>query len=53
MPRNKRRYDHMLPKRKFTCLNCGEVLEEGNGHFMPPSCGEPGIWFCEELNDET
>ena len=34
--------------RTFTCPNCGAELREGDGHFMPPSLGEPGMWCCKE-----
>lgn len=33
-----------LPKRE--CLNC--LKQTRNGHFIPPSLGEPGRWACKK-----
>ena len=29
---------------KFACRNCGEMVLQG--HFIPPSFGDPGMWIC-------
>ena len=26
------------------CPNCGEY----GPHYVPPSCGEPGMWICKK-----
>lgn len=35
------------PKKKFTCPNCQTVLEEGDGHFVPPAFGDKGFFICK------
>lgn len=37
-------------KEERRCLNCNEVLTL-NGHFTPPSLGEPGFYICELANE--
>jgi hypothetical protein len=33
---------------KHPCMNCGELIEEGqSGHFAPPSFMEPGFFICK------
>ena len=31
------------------CPNCRKKLEKGQGHFAPPSLGEPGFFLCQEV----
>jgi hypothetical protein len=39
----KKRAGWHIPDRK--CPNCNEVLLR-NGHYVPPSLGEPGFFIC-------
>ena len=49
--KNKRRA--MAIPRTFSCPNCGAVLREGQGHFMPPSLGERGEWMCPDESEQN
>lgn len=33
------------PKRE--CDHCKELMPYGDGHFVPPSFGQPGFFMCE------
>jgi hypothetical protein len=37
--------DVLIAKRE-PCVNCGE--KDINGHYVPPSFGEPGFYSCKE-----
>lgn len=37
--------------KEIHCPNCGKVLKKGQGHFVPPSMGEPGFFGCEKVLD--
>lgn len=32
---------------KHRCGHCGALLAAQDGHYMPPSMGEPGRWVCD------
>lgn len=32
----------------FKCHNCGEEVSSGEGHFIPPSLGDPGFYSCKK-----
>jgi len=50
MKRSKKKKKRKRPSVKVgRCLNCGEI----GAHFVPPSLGEKGFFFCERKIGST
>lgn len=47
---NRREYEQLLRRldSPFPCFNCKRTVKMGQGHFVPPSLGEEGFYYCKE-----